>query len=358
MPYSFFRLISLGLLLIAISTGCTTESIHQTVDFSEPVRKPVRYPLDYPVCYSKPGVGMIIIPLHIRIHGAGIPYPSRVMALREKGLEAEVCSIDGKSNSPHIVMKDRQGGGPNGWWSLDMTGNGYFSAVSYMAQLLNKEDIDKEAEQEKLSIDSQKKNLIKFGKAQKEIVILDEIKHVNNLQWRHRLIASYTTSDFDHPWSGALTSWMDIYDHHIDNDHILRRVGRYDAMVVADPDWLEARRALTWKLVEVVQIEKITPEMIKFMDLIQRSATCLHEAIKELKSFKKPKALNEAIIAINRLENEGDELYVQAVKQLFTDKRDHIETIALIRIYDYFEESCDSFEDAADIISSIILKNS
>ena len=244
--------------MIAISTGCTTESIHQTVDFSEPVRKPVRYPLDYPVCYSKPGVGMIIIPLHIRIHGAGIPYPSRVMALREKGLEAELCSIDGKSNSPHIVMKDRQGGGLNGWWSLDTTGNGYFSAVSYMAQLLNKEDIDKEAEQEKLSIDSQKKNLIKFGKAQKEIVILDEIKHVNNLQWRHRLIASYTTSDFDHPLSGVLTSWMDIYDHHIDNDHILRRVGRYDAMVVADPDWLEARRALTWKLVEAVRIEKIT----------------------------------------------------------------------------------------------------
>ncbi|KAF5088720.1 hypothetical protein DSECCO2_34070 [anaerobic digester metagenome] len=112
------------------------------------------------------------------------------------------------------------------------------------------------------------------------------------------------------------------------------------------------------KYLDMFQIGKITPEMFKFMDLIVRSATCLHEAIKELKSFKKPKALNEAIIAINRLENEGDDLYVHSVRQLFIDKRNHIETIALIRIYDYFEESCDSFEDAADIISSIILKNS
>jgi predicted phosphate transport protein (TIGR00153 family) len=112
------------------------------------------------------------------------------------------------------------------------------------------------------------------------------------------------------------------------------------------------------KYIDMFQITQITPEMMKFMELIEKSADCLHDAIKELKSFKKPKDLNEAIIMINRLENEGDELYVQSVKKLFADRRDPIDTIALIRIYDYFEESCDSFEDAADIISSIILKNS
>lgn len=254
------KLLSFGLLMIIFSTGFSRDHIYQSANSTDPVKPPVRYPLDYPVCYSKPGVGIVIIPLHIRIYGAGIPNPLRVMALRKKGLDTEICKIyenNNKSNSPHIIMHDRYGGGPNGWWPLDMTGNGYFSAVSYMAQLMNRNDIDKEAEQQKISIDSQKKNLIKFGKAEKEIVILDDIEYINNLKWRHRLIAQYSTSDFDNPSNGVLASWMDIYDHTIDDDHILRSVGRYDAMVVAEPDWINARRALTRKLVEAVKIEKI-----------------------------------------------------------------------------------------------------
>ncbi len=84
----------------------------------------------------------------------------------------------------------------------------------------------------------------------------------------------------------------------------------------------------------------------------------LQEAIKELKNFKKPKALNEAIIKIYHFENFGDDLYVQSVKKTLYRKKDLIETITSIRIYDYFEKICDSFEDSADILSGIILKNS
>jgi hypothetical protein len=112
------------------------------------------------------------------------------------------------------------------------------------------------------------------------------------------------------------------------------------------------------KYIDMYQVPKITPEMLDFMKLINQSSEKLLEAIKDLKNFKKPKLLNEAIIAINRYENEGDDLYVSSIKKLFTERKDPLETVALTRIYDYFEKSCDSFEDAADIISSIILKNS
>lgn len=57
------------------------------------------------------------------------------------------------------------------------------------------------------------------------------------------------------------------------------------------------------KYIDMFQIEKITPEMIKFMDLIQRSATCLRSNQKELKSFKNQKLANEAIIAHQSMEN-------------------------------------------------------
>ncbi|KNZ41260.1 DUF47 domain-containing protein [Acetobacterium bakii] len=109
---------------------------------------------------------------------------------------------------------------------------------------------------------------------------------------------------------------------------------------------------------DMYQISAIAPEMLSFVELIEKSAAELHKAVKDLKNFKKPKALHEAIILINRYENLGDDLYTKSVKKLFIERKDPLDTVSLIRIYDYFEKSCDSFEDAADIISGIILKNS
>lgn len=136
----------------------------------------------------------------------------------------------------------------------------------------------------------------------------------------------------------------------IEREDIIDLAGALDTIVDLIEDIL--------RYLDMFQVPNITPEMLEFMDLIEKSAGKLHEAIKDLKNFKKPKAIHEAIIAINRYENLGDELYLKSVRKLFIEKKEPLETIALTRIYDYFEESCDSFEDAADIISRIILKNS
>ncbi|MBC3797275.1 DUF47 domain-containing protein [Acetobacterium tundrae] len=115
------------------------------------------------------------------------------------------------------------------------------------------------------------------------------------------------------------------------------------------------------RYIDMFQVPEITPEMLEFMEIIEKSALKMHDAVKELKNFKKPKALQETIIEINRYENLGDELYLESVKKLYIEKNDSLnplDTVALIRIYDYFEKSCDSFEEAAEIISRIILKNS
>lgn len=136
----------------------------------------------------------------------------------------------------------------------------------------------------------------------------------------------------------------------IEREDIIQLAGALDTSIDLIEDIL--------RYLDMFQVQKITPEMLEFMEVIEKCAVTLHEAIKDLRNFKKPKEINEAIIEINRLENLGDDLYVKSVKKLFIDQKDPLETIAMIRLYDYFEESCDSFEDAAHIISSIILKNS
>ena len=222
---------------------------------------PVRYPLDYPLCYSRLGGGTIIVPLRIRLYSASVPDPMQVMSLRKKDPAADGCFTESYARNParpDVLKIDRYGGGSNGWQSLDMSGNGYFSSVAYMSQLLNADDLRKEAEHEAQKAQHRVQNLAKFGQAQVETVEQDEVVIVNGLKWRHRLIARYDTPDLSIPSKGKLTSWRDIYEHRIDEAHILRRTGRYDAMVVADAEWINARRELTRKLVDAVRIEKMS----------------------------------------------------------------------------------------------------
>ncbi|HRM38215.1 MAG TPA: DUF47 family protein, partial [Trichococcus flocculiformis] len=110
--------------------------------------------------------------------------------------------------------------------------------------------------------------------------------------------------------------------------------------------------------IDIYQIKEITPEMLKFMDIIEKSALSLDEAINDLKNFKKSKVIKDAIIAINRLEKRGDSLYTRSVKKLFVEQKDALATMATTNIYDRFERATDSFEAAANVIETIVLKNS
>lgn len=150
----------------------------------------------------------------------------------------------------------------SGWQPLDMTGRGYFSAVAYKLSILNVHDLQKETEHQKKVAGYRLQNLTKFGKAQVEVVKLDEIVVINGLKWRHRLIAGYNATDLSAPSKGELTSWRDVYEHRIDETHVLRRIGRYDAMVVNDPAWIKARRELMRKLVEAVRIVKMPQDEV------------------------------------------------------------------------------------------------
>lgn len=49
-----------------------------------------------------------------------------------------------------------------------------------------------------------------------------------------------------------------MYDFQIDEGRVLRRVGRYNAMVIADLEWIEVRRSLLRRMVEAVRVEKLT----------------------------------------------------------------------------------------------------
>jgi predicted phosphate transport protein (TIGR00153 family) len=92
----------------------------------------------------------------------------------------------------------------------------------------------------------------------------------------------------------------------------------------------------------------------KFIDLIVTSCERLTELMTLLKNFKKNfSRINELVIEINRLEEEGDRTYINAVHGLFEPNTDPIKIIKLKELYEHFEDCLDKCEDVADVVEKI-----
>jgi predicted phosphate transport protein (TIGR00153 family) len=110
--------------------------------------------------------------------------------------------------------------------------------------------------------------------------------------------------------------------------------------------------------IDMFNIKTIRPEILKFTELIVSCCKSLDDALAEFKSFKTSKKLREQIIEINRLEEEGDALYVDTVRNLYQTSKDPVELMCWTEILHRLEKCCDNCEDVADIIESIVMKNS
>jgi predicted phosphate transport protein (TIGR00153 family) len=110
--------------------------------------------------------------------------------------------------------------------------------------------------------------------------------------------------------------------------------------------------------VDMFNIQLIRPEILKFTELLVTCTKAMDEALEEFKSFKSSKKLRDKVIEINRLEEEGDALYVDFMRNLYHTSTDPIELMCWTEILHRLEKCADNCEDVANIIESIVMKNS
>ncbi len=110
--------------------------------------------------------------------------------------------------------------------------------------------------------------------------------------------------------------------------------------------------------IDMFNIQVIRPEILKFTQLIVSCTKAMDEALEEFKNYKNSKTLRNKIIEINRLEEDGDALYVDLVRSLYQTSKDPIELMCWTEIMHRLEKCCDNCEDVANIIESIVMKNS
>ena len=105
-------------------------------------------------------------------------------------------------------------------------------------------------------------------------------------------------------------------------------------------------------------VRVIKGDAVKFSKVILMSCQELIEVFKDFRNFKKSKILHDKIININRLEEEGDNLYTEIVRKLHLTSENAIDIMTWTFIYNGFEKCCDACEEVANIVESVIMKNS
>lgn len=94
----------------------------------------------------------------------------------------------------------------------------------------------------------------------------------------------------------------------------------------------------------------------KLADLISHGAAEIRVAVHGLRDMKDLKKMTEAMIKINSIENQADDVFDMSIERLFAEEPDAKEVIKKREIYQVMEIATDKCEDAANVIESIIIK--
>ena len=105
-------------------------------------------------------------------------------------------------------------------------------------------------------------------------------------------------------------------------------------------------------------VTRIEPAAVEMTDVIIRCCEAVKELLEEFSDFKRSKKLKEQIIRINELEEESDRLFMSSMRELHTQSADPLHIIAWREIYGYLEHCADACEHAADVVESVVMKNS
>ncbi|MCH4240271.1 MAG: DUF47 family protein [Oscillospiraceae bacterium] len=110
--------------------------------------------------------------------------------------------------------------------------------------------------------------------------------------------------------------------------------------------------------VYMYHMQSIRPEAREFAQLIVKCCGLLKAVLSEFYNFRKETHIHDSVVEVNTLEEDGDRLYVATVHQLYGENTVEPEVkLGWVRTFDCLEECCDSCEHVANLVESIIMKN-
>ena len=96
--------------------------------------------------------------------------------------------------------------------------------------------------------------------------------------------------------------------------------------------------------------------IIKMADLIDQATEQVKNAVKELRNMSNMRKITDALVKVNSIENQADDIFDLSIDRLFENEPDAKEVIKKREIFQVMESVTDKCEDAANVIESIIIK--
>ncbi|MBN9296754.1 MAG: DUF47 domain-containing protein [Filimonas sp.] len=94
----------------------------------------------------------------------------------------------------------------------------------------------------------------------------------------------------------------------------------------------------------------------KMAELIEQGAAEIKKVVYGLRDMKNLRQMTEAMVKVNSIENQADDVFDMSIEKLFESENDVKELIKKREIYQAMETVTDKCEDAANVIESIIVK--
>jgi len=94
----------------------------------------------------------------------------------------------------------------------------------------------------------------------------------------------------------------------------------------------------------------------KMADLIEQGSGQIRNAVKELRNMRDMRKITDALVKVNHIENQADDIFDMSIDRLFETEPDAKEVIKKREIYQVMEIVTDKCEDATNVIESIVIK--
>lgn len=175
--------------------------------------------------------------------------------------------------------------------------------------------------------------------------IMEEFEHLEDLAFRLKA----TEHDADEVVHEIIRKLNTTFVTPLDREDI-------HALASALDDILDAIEAASDRMV-LYEIREPTESAVKLTKILAEATSLMVQAVGSLRNLRQTEAIREACVAINRLENRGDQTNRAAIAKLFQMDDKPIEALKWREIYNNIETALDKCEDVADILEATILKN-
>jgi uncharacterized protein Yka (UPF0111/DUF47 family) len=110
------------------------------------------------------------------------------------------------------------------------------------------------------------------------------------------------------------------------------------------------------KKINFYKVDPDDPGIRKMAELIEEGSGQICNAVRELRNMRDMRKITDALVKVNSIENQADDIFDLSIERLFETEADAKEVIKKREIYQIMEIVTDKCEDATNVIESIIIK--